>query len=174
MLPNLYRLDLSNNQITSLPDISLMPKLQVFEFTHNQVTCYPLSWQNHPMRLYVLSEENPGLPSWDDFLATGAGACPQNPDLLITGLTEQLQSFIDQGAVSPQGANAMFNQLEQAYQALCSGKTDHAIQKLEVFINLVRARMPKKVQPAAGEQLIGAAQDIIGLLDTGDFELTCG
>ena len=182
-LTNLEFLYLNQNQLSGpIPgQLGQLTHLRHLLLQNNLLECYEpglamLAEVGHPV--FVNTDNNPGpdgngLPEFQDFVDTGAGTCVTEPDDQVIELEEQLQDFIDNGWVDPNGSESLFNQLNQAFEALCEGNIQQAIQKLGVFITLVEAKMPNQIDPAHGQELIDAAQAIIDLLQSGEFEVNC-
>lgn len=179
-LPQLFYLNLSHNQLASVPDFGYLtsPVLEI-NLSYNQIVCFEPGSQalcSPDISLFLHLQGNPDLAyTWEEFCATGAGAClpSPEPDDQIIALENLLQGFIDDGQVAPNGSSSLFNQLGQAYCLLCEGNTAHTIDKLQVFITLTEAKTPNQIDPEAGQELIDAAQAIIDLLESGDFEVDC-
>ncbi|GEM_PF-2171643 len=82
--------------------------------------------------------------------------------------------LFDLGEIYGNGANGIVNsldaKLEAAQKSIDKGNTKTATNQLNAFINEVEAQRDKKITPLGADLMIGDAQEVIELLERGEYQ----
>ena len=115
---------------------------------------------------------------FDDFEGT-ADACPTedasgfdvDEDGCIdsfVGLTDLVQTLVDEEVISTQMLNSLLSKVDNAYSSTGRDQVCIAVNQLEAFVGQVNGQTGKKISAEAATQVIDYAQSLVAYLTVGE------